>query len=352
MNNPAACLISVVQYNSHLFFLFCWVLMFPFFVISLDFELFWGVRDVKALSEYGPNILGVRQAIPAMLKLFYGYDVHATWATVGMLLFDNKKDLINSLPKITPNYQNAELDAYNHIRYIGNTEREDPYHYGLSLAEMIVDTSGMEIASHTFSHYYCLEKGQNADLWKADIEASVNATRRLGVTPVSLVFPRNQCNMQYLSICKQMGFRTFRGNESSWMYKASSYDRQQQHICRVMRGLDSYINISGSNGFIPSNVQGLINIPSSRFLRPFSYRLRHLEPMRIERVKSAMAHAAKQSLGFHLWWHPHNFGINLKENLTTLETILKHFSTLREKYSVRPLTMREVAEQCFDRQEM
>ena len=40
------------------------------FVISLDFELFWGVRDSKSLADYGANILGVRQAIPAMLELF------------------------------------------------------------------------------------------------------------------------------------------------------------------------------------------------------------------------------------------------------------------------------------------
>jgi hypothetical protein len=30
------------------------------FVISLDFELFWGVRDKRTISGYGPNILGVR----------------------------------------------------------------------------------------------------------------------------------------------------------------------------------------------------------------------------------------------------------------------------------------------------
>lgn len=36
------------------------------FVISLDFELMWGVRDVQTKAGYGPNILGVRQAIPAM----------------------------------------------------------------------------------------------------------------------------------------------------------------------------------------------------------------------------------------------------------------------------------------------
>lgn len=40
------------------------------FVISLDFELHWGVRDHRSVDEYRPNLLGVRQALPAMLELF------------------------------------------------------------------------------------------------------------------------------------------------------------------------------------------------------------------------------------------------------------------------------------------
>jgi hypothetical protein len=28
-------------------------------VISLDFELLWGVRDKRTIADYGPNILGV-----------------------------------------------------------------------------------------------------------------------------------------------------------------------------------------------------------------------------------------------------------------------------------------------------
>lgn len=31
------------------------------FVISLDFELMWGVRDKRTIADYGRNILGVRR---------------------------------------------------------------------------------------------------------------------------------------------------------------------------------------------------------------------------------------------------------------------------------------------------
>lgn len=48
------------------------------FVISLDFELLWGVRDHADRSSYGRNILGGRAAIPRMLDLFERHGVRAT----------------------------------------------------------------------------------------------------------------------------------------------------------------------------------------------------------------------------------------------------------------------------------
>jgi hypothetical protein len=40
------------------------------FVLSLDFELLWGVRDKRTVADYGSNILGVRRVVPALLDLF------------------------------------------------------------------------------------------------------------------------------------------------------------------------------------------------------------------------------------------------------------------------------------------
>lgn len=38
------------------------------FVISLDFELLWGVRDHSDKQAYGQNVLGARDAVPRMLE--------------------------------------------------------------------------------------------------------------------------------------------------------------------------------------------------------------------------------------------------------------------------------------------
>ena len=49
------------------------------FMVSLDFELFWGMLDVCALEDYQDNVLGGKKAIPQLLKLFEKYGIHATF---------------------------------------------------------------------------------------------------------------------------------------------------------------------------------------------------------------------------------------------------------------------------------
>ena len=59
------------------------------FTISLDFELYWGVRDKRSVGAYKDHLLGVQRAVPELLGLFEKNGVHATWATVGFLFFKN-----------------------------------------------------------------------------------------------------------------------------------------------------------------------------------------------------------------------------------------------------------------------
>ena len=35
-------------------------------LISLDFELFWGVQDCHTYEDYGDNVIGGRKAIPTV----------------------------------------------------------------------------------------------------------------------------------------------------------------------------------------------------------------------------------------------------------------------------------------------
>lgn len=56
-----------------------------------------------------------------------------------------------------------------------------------------------------------------------------------------------------------------------------------------------------------------------------------------------MTYAAKKKELYHLWWHPHNFGVNIKENMENLTVLLNHYQFLHEKYGFANLTMKEAA---------
>lgn len=302
------------------------------------------MRDKCGVAGYGRNILGVREAVPAMLSLFRRYQVRATWATVGLLLFDSKKELRKLLPELRPGYDDPNLSPYSTLERIGDDEARDPYHYGLSLARQILDCEGMELASHTFSHYYCLERGQTAAEFRADLEASVAAGERLDARPVSLIFPRNQYNPAYLKICAELGFRAFRGNQKSWMYRGATEAAQQSKLRRAAQLADLYLDVSGDHAFTPERECGLWNLPASRFLRPFEYGRRRFDGWKLARIRNAMSAAAMCGKSFHLWWHPHNFGVDLQENIAFLAEILKHYGGLRERYGMESLTMQEAAQ--------
>lgn len=318
------------------------------FVISLDFEIMWGVFDKPASkTTYQANLHGVRKAIPAMLKLFRRYDVHTTFATVGLLFAESKKELLKYTPAHQPDYFNKMLSPYvNEMKTVGENEEDDPLHYAFSLIKEIASEGMHELASHTFCHYYCLEEGQTRLAFEADIGVAVAIAKAKGFELKSMVFPRNQFNKAYLEIIKRYGFKSYRGNENSWMYDARNRD-DERFSRRIARLVDTYLNISGHHIYRWEAIvddEGLYNIPASRFLRPYSKKLSFLEYWRLRRIKRGMLAAAKQRRVYHLWWHPHNFGTNLDKNIRFLEKILQYYQYLREKYRFESLTMSEAGE--------
>lgn len=318
-----------------------------YFVISLDFELFWGVFDVRRLNDYKSHLNNVRIVIPRLLELADAYQVKLSFATVGFLFSKDKDDLLQSLPKSKPNYSNSKFNPYTLINTIGNSEIEDPFHYAPSLIELIHKNGNHEIGSHTFSHYYCNEEGQNSNTFSEDLEAAITIAKKRGITIKSIVFPRNQINNSYLKICANKGLLCYRGTETHWMFNTHDTDQLENPFYKAFRLLDNYINISGYNTRKLDSLKReatLVNIPSSKFLRPFNKRLKLLEPLRISRIKKGMSYAAKNNELYHLWWHPHNFGENIEENFDVLEQLFKHYAELNNNYTFKSETMSGVAE--------
>ncbi len=319
----------------------------PIFVVSLDVELKWGVHDSMPCGKYDGNIKGERQATEAILDIFDEFGIHATWAIVGFLFFENKAQLIEHLPAIRPQYSNRVFCPYRLMDGVGLREADDPLHLGVSLVEMIEKRAHQEVATHTFSHYYCLEDGQDAAAFDADMAAAVAAARRHGLAIDSIVFPRHQVNPAYLAICRRHGIRAFRGTERHWLYTPRKV-ADETLLRRGLRVFDIWLNISGHHTIVPTAAApGLpVDVAHSRFLRPYNRRMKLLEPLRLRRIIRGLEQAARRGEMFHLWWHPHNFGVDLKENMQMLRQILEHVRVLQQQSGMQSLNMREVAELC------
>ncbi len=315
-------------------------------VISLDFELAWGVRDQPFFSAYRENLSGARAAIPRILECFVEYGIHATWATVGLLFFQSKDELKAGLPAKRPRYRDAALSSYSYLDQLGSDEETDPLHFAPSLIDLIGRHPHQEVATHTLSHYYCLEEQQDVEAFRDDLAAALTLGRRRGIELESLVFPRNQFDDQHVQACNEVGIKSFRGVESAWLY-AARRTGQESMVRRGIRLLDAYINISGHHGYPREHVGRTLphNLPSSRFLRPYSAKLRLLEPLKRRRIAADLSHAAANDLIYHLWWHPHNFGTHLEESLTSLRAIFDHFVHLKDRYGMESLNMAELSAQ-------
>ena len=303
----------------------------------------WGVRDHADRSSYGENILGGREAIPFILDLLAMHDVAATWATVGFVFCENRDELFASIPprELRPTYTNQRLSSYSYLSEVGTDERNDPYSYGSSLVQRIQKTPRQEIGTHTLSHYYCLEPGQTQVQFEADMRAALALAERRGIQISSIVFPRNQYAPAHLDICRKLGLTEFRGTQAQWAYQ-SAPSAKQGTLRRGARLLDAHTGLLGDTTFQeagePSN-----NVPASQFLRPLAGRLSFLHPMHRRAIMRRMTFAARRGRGFHLWWHPHNFGSNVEANIQGLSQILTHFSRLRNEYGMRSCSMAEAA---------
>lgn len=313
------------------------------FVISLDLELKWGVLNNKKLSRYTENLLGTRYAIKKILELFDKYRIHATWGVVGLLFFKTKKELICGLPLHKPKYTNSKLHSpYNHIDNIGLNEREDKFHFGHSLIKKIASYNNQEIGTHTFSHYYCLEKGQDITTFEDDLKACKNVAKKLNISLKSLIFPENQFNHDHVDVCRRSGISSYRGDVSRWSYTRN--ERSSLCFKSILRYVDTYFNFLKCDFVSLDEIVKKFpyNIPTNRFIYAFNKKLRFLETFKLRKIKKEMKYAAKNRLVYHLWWHPHNFGKNTKENLLFLSKILHHYLKMKKRYGMENLNMGEI----------
>jgi len=311
-------------------------------VISLDFELIWGVFDTVIIDSKMQYFLNTRKVIPKILHLFKASSINATWATVGMLFNENWAEWEGNIAEQKPDYTNSILSSYKY----GDAIKSKGYNELCFAPQLILDiikTSGQEMATHTYSHYYCLENGQGPVAFRQDLEQAIKMANKFGVDMKSLVFPRNQIKEEYLSICADLGISNVRSNPDSWYWNDTS---KSGLLTKIARTADAYTSL-GKKTYPISDLKIKLNLPleqkASRFLRPVESQPK-LRKLKLDRIKKEMTSAAKNSEIYHLWWHPHNFGDQPEESMKDLSEIIKHFEFLRAKYNFQSLNMKELGE--------
>ncbi|MBQ6226496.1 MAG: polysaccharide deacetylase family protein [Bacteroidaceae bacterium] len=310
-------------------------------VISLDFEMLWGGLDSWTVDGYGKsNVAQVRTSISRMVSLFEKYDVHATFATVGFLMLDDADSIRQYQPKVIPSYKNKLLNSYGSVLDIAQEYKS--LFFAPDVVGQLNNLNNIEVGTHTFSHYYCWEPGQTTEQFDADIETAQKVAKMNGIILESIVFPRNQVSKDYLEVCANHGILVYRGNARKYFEHTTSYSKNLYN--KISRLLDAYINWGGNTTIPYSSIDRYerpVNVPASRMLRPYMKILKILEPLRLRRIKREMIHAAKHHELYHLWWHPHNFGAHMEQNMIFLEEVLKCYQMCHQQYDMRSYTMKE-----------
>jgi peptidoglycan/xylan/chitin deacetylase (PgdA/CDA1 family) len=312
-------------------------------VISLDFELHWGVRDHTSLDDAErKRLLGARAVVPRILRTFGEHGVRATWATVGFLFARSRDEAQAYRPRRIPKYDLTDLDPY--CETLGRDETDDPFHFAPSLIREVAQQPGQEIASHSYSHYYPLERGQGEAEFGSDLASAKLIAENSGYRLRSYVFPRNQVRSSYLQILSEAGFTSYRGTESVAVKAPVNFREQRRLWKRALRLMDAYWDLNGVQTMDWPKGDHPVPVNASRYLRPYSPTLRALEKERLGRIADAMTRAAVEKKIFHLWWHPEDFASHPERNLDFLNRLLTVFDRRRREYGMASLSMGDISD--------
>lgn len=307
------------------------------FIISLDFELFWGVADIASIELWEEKIKKVYEIVPRTLALFKQYGIHATWATVAGIMVDNENELYKYIPKNLPEQTKKIIDKFDF---------EDKHKcipafmlFGKELVEMVRDTEGQEIGTHTFTHYYCDKKDSNPEDFYYELQTACMIMENKGYGECrSVVFPRNQVSQQFVSAMPK-DIKAYRGPIPGYIDKLK---KKHKRIGTIVWYLDHYLPLQDSTFFgdeIDENE--IYNVKLSRLFKAYKKKYSFAEKMKIWRYKREMEHAAKNGKIYHICWHPHNFSTFTDKNFEQLEELLKKYNELREKYGMLSINMAE-----------
>lgn len=308
------------------------------FVLSFDLELYWGVAESIPFQDYKYNVEKVHEVAPQLLDIMSKFNVQATWAAVGFTMARDLDELLSYLPSVRPAYTRDGINNYMLLKW-PELKTNPKAFFAEDLMRKILSYKGQELGSHSFSHYYCQEPGQNVEHFRHDLKAAQKMAEKFKHKLLSYVFPRNHFNGDYLQTLHEEGFLAYRGNPQSYCYRP---ENEKAPAKRILRLLDRHMPIV--NNLIHNTVPGEVplNVPASLFIAPIKSTRNIWSNLRLNRILNLMSEAAKSNGMVHFWCHPHNLSKQSELNLQNMTAIFEHYKMLNEKYGMQSLSMNSV----------
>lgn len=295
---------------------------------SLDFELLWGLihRIKSPTDKYLTNIRNVPLVISSLIDFFDTRSIPVLWAFVDAIHYRNSCDIYNFLDKynLLEKFQSCSLNLSSLESRFG-TE----LFYAPDLITKLIKSKFGVLGCHSFSHAL-FDKNNIKSLQATLLDIEISSLhRKVNSLPINTyIFPQNTyCNHHLVELRKQ-GFKAYRGVENLISFSKPS---SKSLTNRAFRFLDCFFPIFEPVSIQPYNSElNIFNVPGSMFLRPV-WSNSSLRKLSLHRVLRHIDYCYEKGITVHFWWHPHNFGYHLDDNLENLNYI---YNYMANKYSL------------------
>lgn len=295
-------------------------------VISLDFELGWGVcdSDVWKDRENKGVYKRLRKVFPDLLYLLASRELPTTWAAVSSMLIEKDSDLV--VDYLPDSYRQAVKEFFKFAQWETRCAVDffDQWHKLEKFSE---------IASHTATHIYSSGEGVTSDAYVQDVKLSINTLEQFGCSKIkTLIFPRDLVDYesQVATSCRPMNFRV-----------NPSLNNEKGRLMRVLAGGSRFFqNVPESE--IKAGAQGQVYQRGSLYFNWVGGSYQNIKKRVLKKqVKCLLKQLAVGSGTYHIWLHP--FNLAESEDLCSLFMLfLSNLADLRDRGLVEVVTMEGV----------
>lgn len=306
-----------------------------YFVFSLDTELASGYFD---LDKQRKNIFSTdgsreRRAIIRVLDMLDEYNINATWAIVGHIMYA-QCEKCNVCPILE---WKGKYQSFNEVY-----GTENPLWYGADIVNEIIKRSPRhEIAFHGYTHQMFDESLMSVERAKFEISEWRRIAKRWNIEPFTVIFPRDRTG--YLKLFQEAGFISYRTDIRGSIYTRNKY------FNKLIKAIDHVLSISipPFYSFEELANDGMVNIKESQHLFGYNRRIElfldslNLHKQRIKRIIKGVKKAAEEKKIIHIWAHPWEF--RTEKDFKKLRFIFENVALEIEKGKMQSITMVELA---------